>query len=109
MGAAGKAEDPAQRAPLSDQMAVRLAELFQALSDATRVRIVALLLDAEMCVGEIAEQLGMSQSATSHQLRTLRDLQLVRTRRKGKRIFYTLDDDHVAELFQTGFDHVLHG
>ncbi len=109
MGAEGKAENPKERMPLSDQTAARLAELFQALSDGTRVRIVGLLLNAEMCVGEIAEQLGMSQSATSHQLRTLRELRLVRTRREGKQIFYALDDDHVVELFQTGFDHALHG
>lgn len=89
--------------------AVRLAETFKALSDPTRVRIVSLLADAELCVCDLAAALGMSQSAVSHQLRTLRDLQLVRRRREGRQIFYALDDDHVADLFRRGLDHVTHG
>jgi ArsR family transcriptional regulator len=95
--------------PLPRGTAARLAQLFQALSDATRVRIVSVLLDTELCVGDIAGSLGMSQSAISHQLRTLRELRLVRTRREGKQIFYTLDDEHVASLFKTGLDHAVHG
>ena len=87
----------------------RLAETFRALSDPTRVRIVSLLADAELCVCDLAAALGMSQSAVSHQLRTLRDLRLVRWRREGRQIFYELDDDHVADLFRRGLDHVIHG
>jgi ArsR family transcriptional regulator len=86
-----------------------LAETFKALSDPSRVRIVSLLASAELCVCDLAAALGMSQSAVSHQLRTLRDLRLVRWRRDGRQIFYALDDEHVAELFQMGLDHVLHG
>ena len=96
-------------ARLEDTTALRLAETFKALSDPSRVRIVSLLGAAELCVCDLAAALGMSQSAVSHQLRTLRDLRLVRWRRDGRQIFYTLDDEHVAELFQTGLDHVLHG
>jgi DNA-binding transcriptional ArsR family regulator len=103
------ADDWADAEPLPEGMAGRLAQLFQALSDATRVRIVSVLLDTELCVGDIADSLEMSQSAISHQLRTLRELHLVRTRREGKQIFYTLDDDHVADLFRRGLDHVVHG
>jgi DNA-binding transcriptional ArsR family regulator len=86
----------------------RLAETFKALSDPTRVRIVSLLTDAELCVCDLAVALGMSQSAVSHQLRTLRDLRLVRWRREGRQIFYALDDEHVADLFRRGLDHVAH-
>jgi ArsR family transcriptional regulator len=89
--------------------AIRLAETFKALSDPTRVRIVSLLVDDELCVCDLATALGMSQSAVSHQLRTLRDLRLVRWRRDGRQIFYALDDDHVADLFRRGLDHVSHG
>ena len=93
---------------LADPDAIRLAELFGALSDPTRVRIVSLLLKAELCVCDLAAALGMSQSAVSHQLRTLRDLRLVRWRRDGRQIFYALDDEHVADLFRRGLEHVAH-
>jgi DNA-binding transcriptional ArsR family regulator len=94
---------------VDDPTALNLAETFRALSDPTRVRIVSLLADAELCVCDLAAALGMSQSAVSHQLRTLRDLRLVRWRRAGRQIFYTLDDEHVADLFRRGLDHVAHG
>ena len=93
---------------LDEPAAVRLAETFRALSDPTRVRIVSLLAQAELCVCDLAAALGMSQSAVSHQLRTLRDLRLVRWHREGRQIFYTLDDEHVADLFRRGLDHVTH-
>jgi ArsR family transcriptional regulator len=85
-----------------------LADTFKALSDPTRVRIVSLLAGEELSVCRLADALGMTQSAVSHQLRTLRDMRLVRTRRTGRLIYYTLDDDHVADLFQRGLDHVAH-
>jgi ArsR family transcriptional regulator len=94
---------------VDDATAGRLAETFKALSDPTRVRIVSLLSEAELCVCDLAAALGMSQSAVSHQLRTLRDLRLVRWRRDGRQIFYMLDDDHVADLYRRGLDHVAHG
>ena len=105
-------EDRVQKALphlLGDATALRLAETFKALSDPSRVRIVSLLADAELCVCDLAAVLGMSQSAVSHQLRTLRDLRLVRWRREGRQIFYTLDDEHVADLYRRGLDHVGHG
>jgi len=94
---------------VDDPTAVRLAETFKALSDPTRVRIVSLLADAELCVCDLAAALQMSQSAVSHQLRTLRDLRLVRWRREGRQIFYALDDEHVSDLFRRGLEHVAHG
>jgi DNA-binding transcriptional ArsR family regulator len=93
---------------VDDATAVRLAETFKALSDPTRVRIVSLLAEAELCVCDLAAALGMSQSAVSHQLRGLRALRLVRWRREGRQIFYALDDDHVSDLFRLGLDHVAH-
>ena len=86
---------------VNDLTAGRLADLFKALSDPTRVRIVSLLAGAELCVCDLSAALGMSQSAVSHQLRTLRDMRLVRWRRDGRQIFYTLDDEHVAVAWTT--------
>ncbi len=87
----------------------RLADLFSALSDPTRLRIISALLDEEMNVGEIAARLGMTESAVSHQLRGLRQMRLVRSRKEGRQVFYALDDDHVSKLYRLGLDHVEHG
>lgn len=89
--------------------ATRLAAVFAALSDPTRVRLISAMLEQELCVCDLAALLGMSQSATSHQLRILRNLSLVRTRKEGRIVYYALDDDHIRELFQRGLDHVRHG
>lgn len=89
--------------------ATRMAEAFKALSDPTRVRIISALTHAELCVCDIAATLGMSQSAISHQLRILRTLRLVKSRKEGRRVYYSLDDEHIHSLFQQGLDHVLHG
>lgn len=87
----------------------QLASLFDALSDPTRLRIIAALLDGEMNVGDLVVFIGLSKSAVSHQLRGLRDKRLIRSRKQGRQVYVTLDDDHVAELFKRGMDHVLHG
>jgi ArsR family transcriptional regulator, lead/cadmium/zinc/bismuth-responsive transcriptional repressor len=87
----------------------QLASLYGALSDPTRLRIIAALLDGEVNVGELVDRIGLSKSAVSHQLRGLRDKRLVRSRKQGRQVYVTLDDDHVAELFKRGLDHVLHG
>ena len=86
-----------------------LANLFDALSDPTRILIISALLDGEVGVGELVERLGLTKSAVSHQLRGLRDKRLIRTRKQGRNICVCLDDDHVIELFKRGLDHVLHG
>jgi ArsR family transcriptional regulator len=93
----------------NEDTAGQLASLFDALSDPTRLRIIAALLDGEMNVGDLVVCIGLSKSAVSHQLRGLRDKRLVRSRKQGRQVYVTLDDDHVAELFQRGLDHVLHG
>jgi ArsR family transcriptional regulator len=94
---------------LTELKAIQLAELFSALSDASRVRIIASLIDGEMGVGALAEKLNMTESAVSHQLRGLRQMRLVRTRKSGRQVFYCIDDDHVTKLYNMGLDHVEHG
>jgi DNA-binding transcriptional ArsR family regulator len=86
-----------------------LAETFRALGDPTRVRVLDALSRAELCVCDLATLLGLSESATSHQLRLLRSLRLVRTRRAGRMVFYALDDDHITRLFAQGLEHVEEG
>ena len=83
-----------------------LAETFKALGDSTRVRILDAVYRAELCVGDIASLLGLSESAVSHQLRLLRGMRLVRPRRAGQQIFYSLDDQHIVKLFAQGLEHV---
>ncbi len=94
---------------LTELKAIKLAELFSALSDASRIRIIAQLMDGEMSVRTLADGLGMTESAVSHQLRGLRQMHLVRARKSGRQVFYSIDDDHVARLFTLGLDHVQHG
>ncbi|MBN8657344.1 MAG: winged helix-turn-helix transcriptional regulator [Anaerolineae bacterium] len=94
---------------ISPEIASDLANLFDALSDPTRILIISLLLDGEVGVGDLVERLGLTKSAVSHQLRGLRDKRLIRTRKQGRNVFVCLDDDHVIELFKRGLDHVLHG
>jgi len=94
---------------LKENTSTHLADLFSALSDPTRLRIISVLLDGEMNVGEIAAQLQMTESSVSHQLRGLRHMRLVRGRKNGRQVYYTLDDDHVAKLYRLGLEHVDHG
>ncbi len=91
---------------LDGSTAFRVAEFFKALSDPTRVRIIHLLADQEMCVGEICLRLRLNQPNVSHQLRLLRTLRLVTLRKDGRHAFYSLADRHVRELFLQGLEHV---
>ena len=83
-----------------------LAELFKVFGDSTRVKILYVLFEAEMCVCDIAQLLGMTQSAISHQLRVLKGSKLVKNRRDGKTVFYSLADDHVRTILGQGMDHI---
>ena len=83
-----------------------LADLFRVFGDSTRIRILYVLFEAEMCVCDIAALLGMTQSAISHQLRSLKNARLVKARREGKTIFYSLADDHVKTIMGQGIDHI---
>jgi ArsR family transcriptional regulator, lead/cadmium/zinc/bismuth-responsive transcriptional repressor len=91
---------------LGDASVTALADTFKVLGDTTRVRILDVLSQTELCVQDLAGVLGLTQSAVSHQLRLLRSSRLVRTRRDGRQIFYALDDDHIVGLFQQGLEHV---
>jgi len=88
--------------------AIQLASTFKALSDPTRVRIISALSHNEMCVYDLAAAVGISQSAVSHQLRTLREMRLVKFRKEGRHVYYTLDDEHVRSLFDQGLNHIEH-
>ena len=90
---------------LSVERAQILAETFRVLGDPTRVRIVHALSLSELCTSDLASVVSMSESAVSHQLRTLRQLHVVKSRREGKLVFYSLNDDHVRSLFQQGLEH----
>ena len=83
-----------------------LAELFKVFGDSTRIKILYVLFQSEMCVCDIAQLLNMSQSAISHQLRVLKQAELVRSRREGKTIFYSLADSHVRTIIDQGFEHI---
>lgn len=89
-----------------EEMLYDLAELFKTFGDSTRIRILYVLSEAEMCVCHIAQILGMSQSAISHQLRCLKQSKLVKYRREGKTIFYSLADGHVRTILGQGMDHI---
>ena len=90
----------------SDEILYQMAELFKTFGDPTRIRILSALARQEMCVCDIAELLGMSQSAISHQLRVLKQMELVKYRREGKTVFYSLADSHVSTILAQGLDHV---
>ena len=94
---------------LDERTAAKVAELFAAFSDTSRVRIIAALADCELNVSALAKVVGISESAVSHHMRGLRQMRLVRARKAGRQVFYCLDDDHVAALFRQGLDHVQHG
>lgn len=94
---------------LDEKVAQDLAELFRAFSDPSRLKIISALSDGEVSVGLLAEQVGLSKSATSHQLRGLRQMRLVTRHKVGRQVFYQLDDEHIKDLYARGLEHVQHG
>jgi DNA-binding transcriptional ArsR family regulator len=95
--------------PIEARDVEALTEIFRVLGDGTRVRILDALATSELCVGDLAERLGISESAVSHQLRLLRSARIVRPRREGRMMIYALDDRHVLTLFKQGLRHVQEG
>jgi DNA-binding transcriptional ArsR family regulator len=93
---------------LDEHTAAHLAALFGAFSDTSRVRLISVLVDREQNVGTLAEAIGLSESAVSHHLRVLRQMRLVRARREGRHVFYSVDE-HVATFFRQGMEHLEHG
>ncbi len=94
---------------LDDLQAQHVAELFSVLGDTSRVKIIAALLNGPMNVQALADAVGISPSGISHHMRGLRQMHLVRSQKQGRQVYYSLDDQHVEELFQRGIDHVMHG
>ena len=96
----------AREESIPDQDMERLALVYKALGDPTRLKMAMALRGGEMCVCDLAALLNLSESATSHQIRRLKDLALVKSRRDGQILYYSLDDHHVEELIQVGQDHL---
>jgi DNA-binding transcriptional ArsR family regulator len=92
---------------LAEDTIQRLGDTFKVLGDPTRLKIINALANQELCVCDISELLKMTQSAISHQLRKLRDLNLVKYRKEGRTVYYSLDDHHILQLFCQGLDHVM--
>ena len=92
---------------VNKQTQEQIAELFKGFADPTRVQILSLLQDVELCVNDIAHAVELSQSAVSHQLRILKQMHLIKYRREGKNILYSLADDHVRTILKMGLEHVL--
>ena len=90
----------------SDEIIFDVAELFKVFGDTTRMRIICALKENELCVGDIAEITNTTISAVSHQLRILKQAKLVKYRKEGKTVYYSLDDDHVLQIFEKGREHV---
>jgi DNA-binding transcriptional ArsR family regulator len=94
---------------IDERTAIHLADLFAALGDPTRLSILSALIEHELSVGELAATIKLSESAVSHQLRGLRQLRIVRPRKEGRQVFYCIEDEHVAQIFQMGLNHILQG
>lgn len=88
------------------ELANELSRIFKVLGDPTRVKILSALSEGELCVHDISLLLNLSQSAVSHQLRKLRDSRIVKSRKSGRTVFYSLDDEHIEKLLEMGIDHV---
>lgn len=93
---------------LPDDQVEDLSSIFQCVGDPTRIKILRALMSSELCVCDLAQVLGISVSAVSHQLRTLRGLNLVKYRREGRMAYYSIDDEHVRSLLATGLEHIRH-
>lgn len=93
---------------VDSQTSAEMAEIFKALGDPTRIRLIYALIERELCVHDLCALLDMEQSAVSHQLRYLRNLRIVKRRKAGKTVFYSLDDTHVEQIFLQTYQHITH-
>lgn len=91
-----------------DELIFDLADFFKTFGDSTRIKIICALLESELCVCDLSNVINTSQSAVSHQLRVLRQARLVKYRKEGKTVFYSLDDDHIKEVINQGLQHITH-
>jgi len=100
------AEDLRNEMPADDEL-FELADFFKVLGDSTRIKIICALFNGEMCVGTIADVLEMSQSSISHQLRVLKNNRLVKSKKIGKHVNYSLDDMHIKQIYEMGLEHLM--
>jgi len=91
---------------LDEDKIIDLSELFKIFGDSTRIKIINSLLEEELCVNDISQKINVSQSAVSHQLRILKSSKLVKYRKEGNSIYYSLDDNHVKKIFELGCEHI---
>ncbi len=94
---------------INEETLYDVAELFKAFADTTRIKVISVLKDEELCVGAISELINVSQSAVSHQLRVLKNSKIVKPRRDGKQIYYSLDDEHIKKIYDMGLEHIMKG
>lgn len=99
--------DPIHEQMPDEELLYDLADFYKVFADSTRIKILYVLLKSEMCVCDIGDMLGVSQSAVSHQLRLLKQMKLVKNRREGKTIYYSLSDDHIQNILNQGLEHIL--
>lgn len=104
----GEVIDQVRKTMPEEDTVYDLSELFKSFGDQTRLKILCALSKAEMCVCDMAALLDMTQSAISHQLRVLRNVRLIKYSKKGKVVYYSLDDDHVSTIIKQGMDHIEH-
>ena len=94
---------------INEETLYDVAELFKAFADTTRIKIISVLKEEELCVGAISELINVSQSAVSHQLRVLKNSKIVKHKRVGKQMFYSLDDEHIQKIYDMGLEHIVKG
>ncbi|WP_417333418.1 ArsR/SmtB family transcription factor [Halarcobacter sp.] len=94
---------------INEETLYDVAELFKAFADTTRIKIISVLKEEELCVGAISELINVSQSAVSHQLRILKNSKIVKPRREGKQMYYSLDDEHIKKIYDMGLEHIIKG
>lgn len=93
----------------NDDCVIEMADMFKIFADSTRLKIICAIINEELCVCDLCELLGLNQTTVSHQLKTLRDSKLVKYRREGKQIFYSLKDNHVKQIISAGLEHIKEG
>ncbi|RBQ30967.1 transcriptional regulator [Arcobacter sp. FW59] len=101
--------DKAKENLVEEEILYDVAELFKAFADTTRIKIISVLQEEELCVGAISELLNMSQSAISHQLKALKNAKIIKSKKVGKWVYYSLNDEHIKRIYDMGLEHITKG
>lgn len=101
--------DKVKESLIDDEILYDVAELFKAFADTTRIKIISVLKEEKLCVGAISELLNISQSAISHQLKALKNAKILKSKKVGKMVYYSLDDEHIKKIFDMGLEHITKG